>query len=295
MRLWRALNRPPRHHPLYRYVLTHARREEPRVTSGFFMWIFMCSTLTFFWTIVFDWVPFLLLGMLLVFNTFYAVRWTLRISQTIVLEKEHGRYDLLASLPIGLLGTSWAISTGCAHRRTSFRWMPYLVLLFAIVIAATLIVTIGITVVIMQNVSGNEEALRGNFEIIEVGSAMIPGVLLFYVDHVYSTLTAILLGQAAAVDVLLKDEARMRALLGFLTGQVLTYLFCYSVVILALGDVLRLLGISSLTGILIQSAFGVLMYIVLREWQVKRLWRHLTDSLQADTAEIELVLTSLRA
>jgi hypothetical protein len=288
--LWRALNNPPRHHPLFQYVLTHAKREEPKVTPGFFMWAFMCSSLTFFWTIVLDWVPYLLLGLLILLNTVYALRWVLRISATIVAEKEQRRYDLLASLPIGLLGTSWAISTGCVHRRSSFRWMPYLILLGTFSVGCMLSLFITMTVAIIESHAlGGQDAI-GNLNLMQLGIMGLASMIVFYFDHIYSILTAVLIGQIVTIDLNNSAEAQIRALLGFLALQFSLYVLIYGIVMVALPKIWVFLGFSGLGMIASIAIIGIGLYILIRELLVKFLWQFLSQSLDADEKEIDLVM-----
>lgn len=293
-KLWRALNRPPRHHPLFQYVLTHAKKEETKVTSGFFMWLFMFTIIAFFWTIIFDWLSYLLLVLLILWNTVYSLRWTLRISATISGEKEENRYDLLASMPFGMLGTSWAISTGCVHRRSSFRWMPYLVQVSAIVVASTMLFSVGITSLAMS--STNNEALRlANFDLLYLGTAMIPFLILFYFDHIYSILTSILIGMVATVDVRYRNEARIRALLGFLMLQMLIYAFCALFAIWALPRVFSFFGLGGMIALYWTSGLGMLLFFILREWLIKRMWDYLIQNLNTESGEAEWVLNPHRS
>lgn len=289
-KLWRSLNNPPRHHPLFQYVLTKAKNEEPRVTPGFFMWAFMCSSLTFFWTLVVDWLPYLLLGILILFNTIYSMRWVLRISATIASEKEQNRYDLLASLPSGLLGISWAISTGCVHRRSSFRWMPYLILLGVLNVTCMLTLFTGLTAIIIKNASFSDRELINNLNLMQLGIIGIALMVIFYFDHIYSILSAILVGQLVSADNTNSTEARIRAFVGFFTLQCVLYSVSYGVLIFALPGIVHFVGLEG-TELTMSLAFiAIVFYLFLREGSVNLLWYTLKRLSLADEKEIAIVL-----
>jgi hypothetical protein len=290
LKLWRALNDPPRHHPLFQYVLTHAKREEPKVTSGFFMWAFMCSSITFFGTMVLDWIPYLLLGLLILLNTVYALRWVLRISATIVAEKEQRRFDLLASLPIGLLGTSWAISTGCVHRRSSFRWIPYLILLLVGSVVSMLLLFTAMTMVIVEKAAANDLIVIGDVNLLQLGIVGIALMVIFYFDHIYSILTAILIGQIVTIDLKNRVEAQVGAFLGFISLQALLYTITYAVMILVLPSIVSFFGFSGIRVLVSISVMGILFYVFIREILVNFLWNRLIRALHADEKEIALII-----
>lgn len=288
-KLWWALNHPPRHHPLFQYTLTHAKKEEPKVAPGFFMWIFMCSTITLIWTLIFDWLPYIFMTAIILLNTVYALRWALRISGTIVAEKEKQRYDLLAALPIGMLGTSWAISTGCLHRRSSFRWLPYLMLMLAIMTTITMVI-MGLLTSFVLTTDLNAEAILANLNLLEIAILTVPFMFGFYFDHLYSILTATLIGIIATVDVKDSTDARLRAAIGFVTIQLLLYALLFTVLVLGLPQVFALFGLSGVIILIIESIIGLIFFIAIREWLVRRMWRFLTHSLSAEENEVELVL-----
>jgi hypothetical protein len=289
IKLWRALQNPPRQHPLFQYVMSRASKDNTRLALGFFMWMFMLASFVFIFGIIFDWLLYMVLALFILLNTIYALRWVLRIAQTLVNEKENNRYDLLASLPIGLLGTSWAISTGCVHERSSFRFMPQLILAISIVTALMLCGLSTWMAVFLEN-SASEQALLANLDVIQLGIASIPFVLIFYFDHIYSVLTAVLLGQWITIDVKNPDEARVRAFLAYLSLQISVYALSYGISAALLSNLLTLFGLSGVPALLIMAVSGVLFFIFLREMIVRFLWQSLVHNFLADEKDIMLVL-----
>ncbi len=287
IRLWTALKYPPNHHPLFRYALSQARKEQPRVTSGFFLWAFTCSSITFFSTAILNWLPLLLLLLFMLGNTAYSARWALRISHVLMQEKLQNRYDLLAALPSGRLGTAWALSTGCLHQRMSFRWVPYLVGAMTVILVVTLLMSTGITWVVLQDATMSEALRLANSNILLTSAVGLPICVLFYLDHQYSTLTAVLLAMIATVDRQMLAEVRTRVLLLFLALQAIIYLGVFGT---AANLPLLLDSPRPPIAVLAQIITGTALFLFLREGVIRRLWHTLTDRLHAEEAEITLVL-----
>lgn len=288
--LWRSFNRPPRHHPLFRYVVTHPKGESPKVASLFFMWMFLCSGFGFCWTVTFDWLPTLILLGLLFANTTYSLLWALKISRTIVDEQQQRRYDLLAALPTGKLGTSWAMSMGCLHRQASFTWIPFFVRLFTTIGFFTLVGALSVTLFILNNAELSEASYNANYDIIPLMVAGIGLVILFYIDHLYSVVTAILLGMIAPIDIRNRSEALMRTLAGFLLVQLPTYLFCWLIVVTLLPPVLASMGIDIVSATIIETVLAIVLFIALREATTRWLWYYLMRQLNVSHDEIERIV-----
>lgn len=289
-KLWRALSKPPRHHPLFQYVLVGSNREKPGITSGFVVWVLMLVAFIFIGSVIFKPVMGFILVMFIALNSIYATRWVLRISQTILEEKQTRRFDLLASLPIGLLGTSWALSTGAVHRRSSFRWLPYLILMIVTIAFIALCGLVTLTFTLLEELSTNEEALLANLDFVRIGIQVIPFVILFYIDHVYSILTAIIVGQIVTIDIANIAEGQVRALIGFLAIQVLTYLLTFLIIALGLPFVFTALGLTEVGHLVLSAFIGIGLFVLIREWTTYSLWTFLTKSLHADANEKALVL-----
>jgi hypothetical protein len=288
-KLWRALQNPPRHHPLYQHVLSRASKDTSRLAMGFFMWAFMFATFIFIFGIIFDWLLYIVLGLFILINTVYALRWVLRIASSLVQEKEQNRYDLLATLPIGSLGTSWAISTGCVHERASFRFIPHLILAIAIV---TFFMLCGLTFLLafFLESSGAETTLLANLDVVQLGLSSIPFVIVFYFDHIYSILTAVLFGQWITIDLNNPDEARVRAFLGYLALQLSVYALSYSLSVLLIPSLLGSMGLMGIPVLIGVGLFGIAFFLCLRELIVRFLWQRLVQTYLADENETMLVL-----
>src|SRR5262245_50453520 len=130
-RLWRALTRPPFHHPLFwRTVMNKepdtAPRQRPsgQLALGFIL-LFICSSalfprqITAVALLLFMLVPFLLL--IFTFNgMIYGLIWSVKISTTIARTYESSIFEVLSMSPPGALGATWAMGTGCLYRNREF-------------------------------------------------------------------------------------------------------------------------------------------------------------------------------
>lgn len=288
--LWRALNHPPRRHPVFQYVLTHAQRNRPRVAPGFFLWAFMCSGFTFFWTIIFEWLPFWLLGGGMLLNTAYALRWALHISTTIMHEQELRRYDLLASLPIGALGTKWAISTGCLHKRPSFLLVPHIVQASAFAIILTMVGMFGMTLLVINKANQDAQIALNNLSLLHMSIVVVPYALAFFIDHLYASVSAVLLGISVTIDLDSSSEARMRALLSSVLLQGGVYALCALVALEIAPLLLAPLALERLLFLLLQAGAGIGTLLLLREWSVRALWAYITRAHHTEPNEIKRLL-----
>lgn len=288
-KLWRALQNPPRHHPLYQYVLSNANKDSARLAVGFFMWFFMVATFVFIFGILFDWLLYAVLACFILINTIYALRWVLRIATSLVAEKESNRYDLLAALPIGPLGTSWAMSTGIVHQRSSFRFMPHFVLTISI-IAFLMLCSMSTLLGAFLEGNNTQQAFLANLDVVELGIASIPFVIIFYFDHIYSILTAVLLGQWVTIDLKNPDEARVRAFLLYLAIQISVYAVSFGFCAVLLPNLLGFLGLVGIPQLLVLSLIGIIFFLALRELIVRFFWKKLIETYLADENEIMLVL-----
>ncbi|MEO0599132.1 MAG: hypothetical protein AAF126_23685, partial [Chloroflexota bacterium] len=244
LKLWRALRNPPRRHPLFEQVLKNSRRDTFQVTSGFIIWGLLFVSALFVATMIVKWMALLVVGAFLFLNSVYAARWAIRIANTILTEKETRRYDLLASLPTGLLGTSWALSTGAIHRRSSFRWMPYLVLMTVITSLIALCTLVTVTFGLLDQISRTDTMLAAHIDFINTGIIAIPFVIWFYVDHLYSILTAVLVAQVVTVDADYSADGQVMGLLGFMAVQVLIYALTFGIAVVVVPALFSAIGLT---------------------------------------------------
>lgn len=292
-RIWQALHHPPRKHPLFRLILLQAQREVPRPTNVFFMWMMFITGFAFCWTAIYDWLAMFFVVGLLMLNTVYSVLWSTAISGAIVDEKEQNRYDLLAAMPVGTFGISWAMGTGSLHRRSSFMWVPFFIRLGVLITMITLFVVLAITLFVLEHDTIRSASYTANFDLIPLIIRGFGLVIVFYIDHVYSVIQAMLVAMAAPVDVLSGVEARLRTFLGFLALQAVIYGMSGLFALDILPRIFRFFGWLSIEALIVQTVLGVIFFVVLREAITIRLWRWLTRELNAEPRELDLLFKSV--
>jgi hypothetical protein len=280
-RLWAMLRQPPRSHPLFQRILRHNAGEPPRMTSTFFLWMFTCLSITFcpISLPMNGWIPLVLFGLLLLLNTAISLYWAVNISQTILEEQEHRRYDLLAALPTGSSGVSWAMSTGYLHRQKLFIWLPALMRAIGAVLVCVLIGAMIFTVVVLRQNNMGNTAFLSNQALVPLIVRGFFAVCLLYGDHLYSIVTSVLIGMIAPVEVLTLAEARLRAVWWFGTLQLVFYLLWLAPTLLLSVDL-------SPGGVLLHGLMSILFYVVLREWLLRWLWRRWLHLANADMARL---------
>lgn len=286
-KLWRALRYRENRHPLFQQTSSKDDHAPPSPTSSFFMWMFTLTGLGFCWTIVFDWLPVLVLTVLLFANTVYSAIWSANISRTIVEEKASKRYDLLAALPVGSSGATWAMCTGYLHGQSSFRWIPFMVRMLSIITLLTLLTAIAFSLIVLRDGTMSDIARNANINVMATAVGAVILVIVFYVDHLYSIVIAALAGMLAPVNVLSSAEARLRATGSFLFFQLITYLFCWLIVVTLPAQIIRQITVGS---VLVQGGMGLMLFISLRELTVRFLWQNLLDRLNAGVSEFDSLL-----
>lgn len=283
-KLWQAVHHPPVHHPLFTYTYRADGRAQDKIASGVFIWSFMGTAFWFIASIFSSWALLSVLACALALNTVYYLRWAHRISRIISDERDQRRFELFSTLPPGMLGTSWVLSMGCLHRRSSFRWLPNLMRALASSGVMMMLVLCVATTFIIDKGDLDAAAQVANIDVLKLGILCTAALAALYIDHVYSMLVGLLCGIVAPAELTRPEEATTHAVLGFGTLQVLTYA--------GIGVILWWLLplLTSAMTLLLASIMGIIAFVLLREAQVYYLWRRLMQSHNATDQEIDIVL-----
>ncbi|QPC84884.1 hypothetical protein G4Y79_11085 [Phototrophicus methaneseepsis] len=287
-RIWRSMTHPPRQDPVFQRVFSAPRLQEPRITGLFIPWMMMFAGGGLCWALTFDWLPTLLIVALLSANTIFGLWGGTAVSQVIVAEKESSRYSLLATLPGGTLMTSWAMGLALLHRRPAFVWMPFLVRLGAFIIGLTLALMACMTFFLVTYGPGPESSIVANYRVIQQTIAACGLVAIFFFDHFYSIVTAVLVGIIAPVDVINRYEAQSRTIMLFLGTQITVYVVTLLVFIAAAPLA------STISDGIMGAGFRVLLtvgvYLLQREALIRWLWSVMCQRLNAGTPEVDDLL-----
>ncbi len=293
-KLWRALQRPPLRHPLYRRALILKPVEGLRFDEA--------VTLRFLWRLVlpllfmsiFALTPIILplvvvtpLLLPLIVN-WCGIQWAIKTGGTIASENEQGTYDLVALTPPGAFGASWTICSACIHRGSSFADLHT----FVRVLVKFLFVMTGIGFVIAMLIAigrplGDFE--RATFSQTTFVTLLHAAALIgaFYLDHVQSAVVGGLVGMLAPIYVQNRFDARAWGLFGFLFLQISAYLLTWFLgfqVIPALYEGLNLNGFYAEVSVPI---LRVAVFYFIREGIIAGLWQVLMGRLNAMPSDLD--------
>lgn len=203
----------------------------------------------------------------LVFNaTLLGTLWTAEISHRLARERLDNRHELVQLSTLGSLGSAWLLATAVSHRQDRLLTANRLVRIVAGFMMALFIVGIGF--LLLSLVITPDSAIHRQNQSAWL-QALLPFAaisILLWLDHVQSSLLALLCGLIAPTLLTHPTQARLLGALGYLTVQIAT-------------GVVALLGIASLQILthavlspLLQTAFvcawSVVLLYCLRESQL---------------------------
>jgi hypothetical protein len=272
-RLWQALKYPPAAHPIFQ-----------RMVSPYYddiSWVLVAQNVLlqgqiWFWSLVFV-LDTRALILMMFSGTFYGLIWSAIVSGTIAIEREYRMYDLLCMSPSGTLGITWAICTACLHRNQTFiqvnsqeAWSIRIILFIPLVISANVIF-------------GRAFSNPGSITIVWLAAFL----LVFYLDHVQSIIFGSLFGVLAPHYAPNRFDSRLWACGGFMLVQSSTYLALLLMSAVILPTLYRAFDISGWYADLSIPILSVAVFYLLREGVIIKLWRTLTEQLNAAQTELD--------
>lgn len=285
-KLWRALNRSPRHLPLYRRVYLRQEADE-RPLSVRIPMFWLVKNLS----LILLPVALILLGapimailyylsmlmtplLLPLANTLYGFVHANNTSGYIARERDHQTYDVICTSPAGTLGMHWSYCAGWLHAHVVYH---YLILgLLAIGLFASLF---GLPA---EMVFGEDGA--------PLLTVLVRGLslgILFVLDYaqtmVISSLTAMLVPAYAENE----SNARLWASSLFLLLQVSVYLPTLLLSSLALPNALALLGVQAAVSAIIVPVLSVVFFAALREIIIAGMWQRVAQQLNTTSVELD--------
>ena len=287
--LWRALQFRPRRHPLYE------RNLELKQFSATPYLLILAGIIgsaalllpTFFSTLILVLVGGVyLLGIHQ--GTLAGLLWCLQINTQIERERNSGRYALCAAAPAGQIGTSWALGAACLHhdqsleKRRGLNAECYVVaLLLAIYFGAQAIDRYSAADFARLDTLPTQILLTCVF-----GFCLL---VVFYCNHVGAILFGFLLGMLLPSLPATRRDARLWAIGAYGLLQMGTTIGAFSLSLL----IWRAIGQSPLAAApagrtltyLLQAGNGVLIFYLLREWALRRLFAAYLKHCGSDSGE----------
>jgi len=288
-RLWRTLQNPLTHHPLYWRPAFHS------FSFAFIpTWLLVSAVLVLVAGVVGFPNLFRPLAPLCVFTpvlmiigtVFSAnsrgILWTLGISSVISHQRTWGASELIYVSPIGALGTVWVLASRCLHYKDRFDGLRTIIL--SLMLAASVIFACPLVTFFVLLFRYNPlQALS----LLSVTSVLLP---IYYVDYVQTTLVSCLTGMLAATQTRSRIEARIWALGLFLLCQLATYSLSFLLIFNLLPRLYNLLDFAHGVADVSLPPLALLIFYLLREGIITMLWRLLTIRLNTDLSELDEVV-----
>jgi hypothetical protein len=211
--------------------------------------------------------------------------WAASITHALVRERQTHTYDLLCAAPDGMLGTNWAIASGCLHQGGVFSALRAVMiaalLLGGLVLGLLLLVTI--VLVLRANPAGTIiVAIRTICDIVVI-------LILFYAHFVQSVVLAVLVGVFVPTQLQNRIDAPWVAFLFTAALQVGTALIFYLFLMLV-GPVMGMLTPETPLPYVGVPFVFLLFFIVMRDAVTLWLWESITFRLNADSKEREYLI-----
>ena len=211
--------------------------------------------------------------------------WAASITHALVKERQTHTYDLLCATPDGMLGTNWAIASGCLHQGGIFSALRTVMiaalLLGGLVLGLLLLVTV--VLVLRANPAGTIIiAVRTIFDIVVI-------LTLFYAHFVQSIVLAVLVGVFVPTHLQNRTDAPWVAFLFTAALQVGTVLIFYFFLML-IGPIVGMLTPETPLPYVGVPFVFLLFFLILRDAVVLWLWEAITFRLNADSAEREYLI-----
>lgn len=292
MQIWRALKRPPIHHPLFRRVslMQPATRSLTLGVPLRYLFIgmlfgFLCFSLLNHVDLVFAAIffgPLAAAGLYMALHgTIAGLFWASRISSIIVREHESGRFDLLSASPYGAFSASWAVCTGCQYYDQTFNGVGaqrvwYTRVFFLVLLLVTTILSIADP----RSIAGS--VLDYLFAFVAVFAAAV----VFYLDDMQSSVIGSLIGLIVPLFARSRSEARLAAVVSFLLLQVSSYLLFWLIAFIIVPP------LSALLPPILQLLLPVeqvIVFFAVREGLARLLWRLNAVLLKGEVGDLHLL------
>ncbi len=278
-KLWRELQYPNKQHPLFRYFMRKKPISQSKSLSalwrGFILFgaIALCSIFSS-WIIVFI-IGLILLAPILFaigHSTIYGIIWSGHIAETIATLHRHNIYDLLAITPkkASYIHTTVAKATLYSQNFDTVSSTVKTLLRFTL-ISITIVLAFHLFALLTpQNLWSLGLYQERTLLII----AVYPFIGYIYLDHIQSTLMAMLIGIRVAINRENSITTRITAMSAFLTVQLMMYALTNITILLIIQFIARQSGSLSLSAfILLWLTIGVFVHLLMRETIIHLLWQ----------------------
>ena len=275
---WKALRRPPIHHPLFRRVSRPPMTEPRRLTLGQQIAIAVVCIgaaaicLHYYSEMIFVAIFFLPIGAAALYitlnGTAAGLYWAVRISGAIARERERGTFELLSASPYGAFSASWAICTGCQYYDQIFHGAGAQRVWFSRIFFLTLILlSFSVSMSVPRSLSGHpfDGFIRACALVAVIACA-------FYIDDIHSTVIGSLVGLIVPLFIRSPLNARVAALGAFLGLQLGAYGLSWLIGFEVLPRLDPNLALDIFEATLALPVAQLIVFFVVRELMTRVLW-----------------------
>jgi hypothetical protein len=289
--LWKALQRPPINHPLFKQTVGIERISKRLMlfaeglapaTLGtgallcVAMWLLPYMTILAQLFLVWGIAP---LAFIMLNGTLFGGIWAATIGKTISAEYTRKRYELLCLSPAGTLLTNWAVCTACLHRNQLFHFIysQRNTIMYQIIIPASALLVLGFTL--------SAPPPRGPVFIANiVGYACV--IVVFIGDYIYSMVLCSISGMLSPSLARNSLNAPLWAMGIFLIFQSSSYVLILVIDLVVLPVIYGSLQIYGLYADISLAALRLFVFFAIREMVVAYLWRLIQRRLNIDEPEL---------
>ncbi|HVU11574.1 MAG TPA: hypothetical protein VHD90_09860 [Phototrophicaceae bacterium] len=288
-KLWRAINHPPQHSPLYRrvYIRQLNVQDEPLNLRIPLLGLFKNAGLIILPVVIIllgtpilvllYYLALLIAPILLPFaNTIYGLIQVVSVSGSIARERQQQTYDVICTAPQGVLGMHWSYCVGWIH----FHWL-YRAILLGILSIGIVASVFGVS---PQAVFGGDQVPLA----ITIFRALVLGVL-FVIDYAQTMVVSSLITLIAPVYAENEGNARLWAASLFLTLQLAVYGPTLLFGLFALPSTFTLIGFAPLVSDLLIPLLLLGFFVALRETIISGLWHTIRQQLTTDAVELDAI------
>ncbi|MCY3835712.1 MAG: hypothetical protein OXF83_04630 [Anaerolineaceae bacterium] len=282
-KIWSALQEKPRH-PLYHH---HPRPTSLSATPILIIIALFFSSIALLLPALFSTLILLLVAGVYLLGVYQGtvagLLWSMQIADQSCRARSEGRFALYAALPAGGLSAAWSLAIACLHHdralenRRGLNAECYLV-------AILLAVFLGAQPISSLAENGFTPHRDPETQILLSLTYFLCAIALFYCNHVGAILFGFLLGLLMPTLLPAREDVRMVTVLTYLALQIGTTLLTLIATLL-----LRSLLLSASLGggpvLFATAASSVLLFYLIREWAIRRLFSAVLHQLGSDVWE----------
>lgn len=289
-RLWSALGKPPHSSPIFQYSAGRSRlRRRWLIVWLVLGFILTCFGTSFVWSSFLNFLffgsPVILLLLPVIGSTVAGMGIAVSMGSALAHARENGLYAMLATVPVGLLKSVWALGVGHLYRMYLYRGLRFLLtFLFAAIFLAFLLE--GTLLLLLSATQSTPKAQAASLDALVTVIWLLVTALVLGIEYVQSILVGAVTGLAISNSAADPLTAQLAAIGLFLALQLFTYLLVLTFWIVVLPPLMTALFPDHLAlSAIVAALLRLLALYAVREAILVCLWRFFVTWLDTDAAE----------